>query len=170
MAQKSSLIMTMVDFRPSTAAEDSRSTILQKVVLGALKYKTVPHSSGGGVLDVEFFFPKLEAIQLGIMVNGFDKDLMPGLQGSWTFAAAMRNNKGKRVSVRMDVEGVITEWTPDDAAPGDFKGCNSSIKQIEHLELHVDGEEWFYADNREGIIRVNGVDITAEDRAAIGIS
>lgn len=169
MAQKPFLVMTMVDFRRSSAAEDSRTTILDKVVLGGFKFKTLSRSAGGGVMDVDYFIPKLEAIELSISVNGFDQDLMPGVQDRWTMAAAMRDRKGKRVSVRLEVEGVIVEWAPDEASPAEFKGCNSAIKQIGHIDLTIDGKPWFYADEEEGEIRRLGVSLTAEDRAAAGI-
>lgn len=169
MAQKPFLIMTMIDFRRSTSTGDSRANIIQKVVLGGFKFKTVQRSAGGGIMDMEYQIPRLEAIELAVSVNGFDEDLMPGVSDRWTFAAALRDNKGKRVAARLEVEGVITEWTPDEQTPDDFKGCNSAIKEIGHIELHFDGKEFFYADEAEREIRRKGVSITSADRAALGI-
>ncbi|MBB4145825.1 phage major tail tube protein [Rhizobium rhizoryzae] len=169
MAQKPFLVMTMVDFRRSSAAEDSRTTILEKVVLGGFKFKTVSRSAGGSVMDVDYYIPKLEPVELSIGVNGFDQDLMPGIQDRWTMAAAMRDSKGRRIPVRLEVEGVIVEWSPDEASPAEFKGCNSAIKQITHIDLNIDGKPWFYADHQESEIRRLGISLTAEDRAAAGI-
>lgn len=168
MAQKPFLIMTMIDFRRSTSTGDSRANIIQKVVLGGFKFKTVQRSAGGGVMDMEYQIPRLEAIELAVSVNGFDEDLMPGARDRWTFASAMRDNKGKRIAVRLEVEGVITEWAPDEQTPEDFKGCNSSIKEISHINLSFNSKEWFYADEAEREIRRLGISITAEDRAALG--
>ncbi len=56
----------------------------------------------------------------------------------------------------MDV-GVITEWAPDEQTPEDFKGCNSSIKEISHINLSFDSKEWFYADEAEREIRRLGI-------------
>ncbi|UXS04476.1 phage major tail tube protein [Agrobacterium tumefaciens] len=163
------LTLVDIDARKSLESGSTRATIIAKMVIPPLRFKTTTRTAGGGVLDVDYSQDRLQPIEPAVSVHGFDSDLMPGVKERWTLAAALRNRKtSAMVPVRVEIEGVIVEWSPDEADPGQFNGCNSIFKEVTHFELSIDGKEWWYVDEDERVIRRMGVDITAARRAALG--
>ncbi|MEL6752307.1 MAG: phage major tail tube protein, partial [Pseudomonadota bacterium] len=89
---------------------------------------------------------------------------------SGSFAGAYRDKRsGKTVPGRAIIEGALTEWEPDESDPTEFQGCNHALKEVTHFEFSIDGQELWYIDFFERIIRRNGVDLFAEDRQALGV-
>lgn len=163
------LILTSVDVRRAEVAGSGRPTIISKLVIPPIRFKMASRSAGGGVVDVDYMQHRLQAIEPALMVNGMDSDLMPGIRDRWTFAAAMRHRKtNKHVPVRCEIEGAIVDWSPDEADPAQFNGCNHLIKEVVHFELTVDGEEWWYVDEEEREIRRMGISLTEDVRRALG--
>ncbi|TRL35488.1 phage major tail tube protein [Rhizobium straminoryzae] len=169
MAAKPFLILQDIDVRKATEADSSRTTTIAKMTIPPIRFKTSTRSAGGGVMDVEYSQDKLQPIEPAFSVHGFDQDMMPGLRERWTFAAALRNRKtGGAVPFRATIEGVIVEWTPDEADPSQFNGCNALLKEVTHFEMTIDGVEYWYVDEDERVLRRMGVDLMASRRAALG--
>ncbi len=167
---KDFLVLHSVDVRRAEVSGSGRATIISKMVIPSIKFKTTTRSAGGGVMDIDYMQPRLQPIECGLMVHGIDTDLMPGMRDRWTFAGALRNVKtGASVALRCEIEGAIVEWSPDEADPAQFNGCNHSIKEVIHFELSLDGQEIWYVDELEGEIRSKGVSLTAADRRALGV-
>lgn len=163
------LILTNVDVRRAEVAGSGRPLIMSKLVVPPVRFKTTTRSAGGGVVDIDYMQERLQPLEPAFMVFGIDPDLMPGLRDRWTFSAAMRDRKTNRaVAVRGEIEGAIVDWSPDEADPAQFNGCNHLIKEVTHFELTMDGEEIWYVDEEEREIRRNGVSLTAVQRRALG--
>ncbi len=163
------LILDSVDVRRAEVAGSGRPLILQKFVIPPVRFKTTTRSAGGGVVDIDYMQKRIQPLEPAFMVFGIDPDLMPNLRDRWTFAAAMRNRTtNKAVAVRCEIEGAIVEWTPDEADPGAFNGCNHLIKEVTHFELTIDGQEIWYIDEDEREIRQKSVSLTADVRRALG--
>lgn len=163
------LILTAVDVRRAEVAGSGRPLLIQKLVIPPIRFKTATRSAGGGVMDVEYMQERLQPLEPALTVHGIDPDLMPGQRDRWTFSAAMRDRKTNRqVPVRAEIEGAIVEWSPEEADPAQFNGCNQMIKEVTHFELTVDGNELWYIDEEEREIRRNGVSLTADVRRALG--
>lgn len=163
------LILDSVDVRRAEVAGSGRPLILQKFVIPPVRFKTTTRSAGGGVVDIDYMQKRIQPLEPAFMVFGMDPDLMPNVRDRWTFAAAMRNRTtNKAVAVRCEIEGAIVEWTPDEADPGAFNGCNHLIKEVTHFELTIDGQEIWYIDEDEREIRQKGVSLTADVRRALG--
>ncbi|MDN3719417.1 phage major tail tube protein [Roseibium salinum] len=62
----------------------------------------------------------------------------------------------------------MVEWEPDESDPEDFQGCNHALKEVTHFELILDGEELYYIDFWERIMRRNGEDLFEGVRGALG--
>lgn len=163
------LILQDVDVRRAEVADTGRANTISKMIIPPIRFKTSTRSAGGGVVDVDYSQDRLQPIEPGLTVFGFDADLMPGVKDRWTFAAAMRDRKtGKSVAVRCAIEGIIVDWSPDEADPSQFNGCNHQIKEVTHFDLSIDGKEWWYVDEDERTVRRMGIDLTAARRAALG--
>lgn len=163
------LILTAVDVRRAEVAGSGRPTTIAKMVIPPIRFKTTSRSAGGGVVDIDYMQTRLQPIEPALMIHGLDKDLMPGLRDRWTFAAAMRDRAtNKAVGVRCEIEGAIVDWSPDEADPAQFNGCNHLIKEVTHFELSISNEEWWYVDEAEREIRRNGVSLTDDVRQALG--
>lgn len=164
-------LLTAVDVRRATQAGSSRATIISKMAIPAIKFVTSEHNPGGGVMAVDFAQPRIEKVEPAFEVKGFDTDIFGGMGEveRWTFAGSVRDKKtGKAQPARAVIEGAITEWTPDEASPTEFVGCNHAIKEVTHYEFWLNGVELWYVDFWERILRRGGVDLFAEDRRALG--
>jgi hypothetical protein len=169
MANKPFLILQDIDVRKATEADSSRATTIAKMTIPPIRFKTTVRTAGGGVVDVDYSQNRLQPIEPAFMTHGFDGDMMPGLKERWTFAAALRNRKtGASVPFRAEIEAVIVEWTPDEADPAQFNGCNAILKEVTHFEMSIDGVEHWYMDEEERALRRMGVDLMAARRAALG--
>jgi len=164
-------LLTAVDVRRATQPGSSRATIISKMAIPAIKFITAEHNPGGGVMAVDFAQPRIEKVEPAFEVKGFDTDIFGGMGEveRWTFAGSVRDKKtGKAQPARAVIEGAITEWTPDEASPTEFVGCNHAIKEVTHYEFWLNGVELWYSDFWERILRRGGVDLFAEDRRALG--
>lgn len=166
---KDFLILNMVDLRRGNLAGDTRKNIIQKLVIPPVKLKKAMRSAGGGVMDVNHVQLRSEMLEPAATIFGFDGDLLPGVADLYTFAASMRRRKDNVVvPLRGTFFGTLSEWTPDEADPAAFNGCNVKWDEVTHFDLTIDGQEHWYIDEDEGVIRRMGVDLTAADRAALG--
>ena len=164
-------MLTAVDVRRATEAGSSRATIVSKLSIPAIKFATASHTPGGSVMAVDFALPRIEAVEPAFEVKGFDADIFGDLGevGRWAFAGAVRDKKtGKAMPARAIIEGAIVEWTPDDADPSDFVGCNHALKEVTHYEFWLDGAELWYVDFFERVLRRGGKDLFADERRALG--
>ncbi len=164
-------LLTAVDVRRAEQSGTSRATIIEKLALPAIKFVTVEHNPGGGIMAVNYAMPRVEAPEPAFGVKGFDTDIFTGLglRDKWVFAGAVRDKKtNKAQPARAVIEGAITDWEPDEASPTEFLGCNHIIKEVTHYEFWLNGKELWYADVEERIIRRDGVDLFADDRLALG--
>ncbi|MFP9138690.1 phage major tail tube protein [Devosia sp. XGJD_8] len=166
--------LTAVDVRRAEEAGTSRATTIAKLAMPGLTFAGSEHSPGGGVLAVKFAQPRLDVIEPKFEVKGLDLDVFRGLgkPDRWIFAGAYREKKpggGSVVGARAVIEGAISAWEPDESDPAEFQGCNHTITEVTHYEFVLDGRELFYIDFFENVLRVNGVDMFADERRALGI-
>ncbi|NMG39795.1 hypothetical protein GRZ55_11125 [Chelativorans sp. ZYF759] len=164
-------MLTAVDVRRANEPDSSRATTISKLTIPAIKFMTASHNPGGGVMAVDFTLPRVEPIEPAMEIKGFDTDIFRGLgmPERWTFAGAVRDKKtGIAVPARAIIEGSITEWEPDEASPEEFVGCTHALKEVTHFEFSLNGQELFYIDFWERIMRRNGEDLFAADRRALG--
>lgn len=169
MAKQPFLILDQVDVRRAEVADSGRALIIAKMVIPPVRLKNVPRSAGGGVMDVDYVQYRVQAIEPGLTVFGFDSDFLPGIKDRWTFSASLRVRKTNAfVPVRCEIEGITSDWTPDEMDPAQFNGCNHVIKEVTHFELAIDGKEWWYIDEDEREIRRMGKSLTAASRRALG--
>lgn len=164
-------MLTAVDVRRAERAGSSRPIILAKLTMPALKFITASHTPGGSVMGAEFAMPRIEAPEPAFAVKGFDIDAFGGMgtRDRWVFAGSYRNKLTNRAEPgRAIIEGAIVEWEPDESDPEEFKGCNHVIREVTHYELLLNGEEMFYVDLWERVLRTGGTDLFAEDRRALG--
>lgn len=164
-------LLTAVDVRRAEQSGTSRATTISKLTLPAIKFRNTPHDPGGGVMEVEYLLPRIEAVQPAFEVKGFDLDIFNGfgLADRWVFAGSVRDKKtGKAQPARAIIEGAVAEWEPDEASPTEFLGCNHAIREVTHYEFWLNGTEYWYVDNDERVVRRMGVDLFADDRLALG--
>ncbi|MFN4098142.1 MAG: phage major tail tube protein [Pararhodobacter sp.] len=164
-------MLTAVDVRRANEPDSSRAITISKMTIPAVKFMTASHNPGGGVMGVEFALPRAEPIEPAMEIKGFDTDIFRGLGlvDRWTFAGAVRDKKtGLAIPARAIIEGAIVEWEPDEASPEEFVGCTHAIKEVTHYEFLLNGQELFYVDFWERVMRRNGEDLFAADRRALG--
>lgn len=166
--------LTAVDVRRATDAGTSRATLITKLAMPGLTFVGSEHSPGGGVISVKYVQPRLEAIEPKFEVKGIDLDIFGGLGkvDRWVFAGAYREKKpggGRTVAARAIIEGAIAVWEPDESDPAELQGCNHTFAEVTHYEFILDDKELFYVDAWENVLRVNGVDMFADERRALGI-
>ncbi len=165
--------LTAVDVRRAEEAGTSRATIIDKVTVPGLTFVTSEHSPGGSVMAVKWVQPRLEAPEPKFSVKGLDLDVSRGMgvRDRWVFAGAYREKRpggGGTVGARCIIEGAINAWEPDESDPAELQGCNHTFAEVTHLELILGGNELFYVDLFERVLRVNGVDLFEAERQALG--
>ncbi|MBB3937945.1 phage major tail tube protein [Aureimonas phyllosphaerae] len=171
MAQKPLLLLTAVDVRRATETGTSMATTIASLTIPPINFVTTPHNPGGGVMEVNFTQPRIEALEPAFMAKGIDEDVFRGMgvKDTWTFAAAYRDTQsGRTVPARGIIEGAITGWEPDESDPAEFKGCNHAFREVTHFEFTLGGKELIYFDFWERIARRAGSDLFAETRQALG--
>lgn len=173
MAQASLYLLSMVDVRRATQPSTSRAIIIPSLTMPALKLKTAAHDPGGGVGEVNYVMPRIEAPEPAFNAKGIDEEVFTGFGevDRWTFAGAYskRGPGGSRaVPGRSIIEGAVNGWEPDESDPAEFQGCTHSFAEVTHYEFLLDGKELFYWDSWERVLRMNGVDLTAKYRQALG--
>lgn len=166
-------MLTAVDVRRAEESGSSRATIISKLTLPTITFMTSGHNPGGGVMGVDFTLPRIEAVEPAFEAKGFDRDIFRGIgvTDRWVFAGAVREKRpggGRTIPARAIIEGAITQWEPDEASPEEFMGCTHAFKEVTHYEFHLDGEELWYVDFWERILRRKGEDLFAEERRALG--
>lgn len=166
--------LTAVDVRRAEEAGTSRATTITKLTLPGLVFAGAEHSPGGSVMNVKFSQPRIEALEPKFEAKGLDLDVFRGLgtQDRWVFASAYREKRpggGAVVPARAIIEGAISTWEPDESDPTEFQGCTHTFTDVTHYELTLGDKELFYVDFYERVLRVNGVDLYAEERQALGI-
>lgn len=165
-------ILTAVDLRRAQETGSSRANTISKLALPAITFATAAHNPGGGVGEVNFVMPRIEAPEPKFEIKGIDRDAFRGLGRTerWAFAGAYRDrmNGNKLVAGRGIIEGAIAGWEPDESDPAEFQGCNHTFQEVTHYELLLDDKELFYWDWFERVIRTDGVDYFADVRRALG--
>lgn len=164
-------MLAAVDVRRAEQAGTSRATTIAKLTIPSIKFATASHNPGGGVMATDFALPRIEAPEPAMEIKGFDTDVFRGMGqvDRWVFAAAVRDKKtGATLPARAIIEGAIVEWTPDEGSPEDFMGCTHSFKEVTHYEFHLNGEELWYVDFWERVLRSGGVDHFGDVRRALG--
>ena len=165
--------LTAVDVRRAEQAGTSRATTIDKLTIPGLTFATSDFSPGGSVMAAKFVQPRIEAPEPKFSVKGLDLDVFRGLglRDCWVLAGAYREKRpggGGTIGARCIIEGAITAWEPDESSPTDLQGCNHTFAEVTHIEFTLGGQELFYVDLFERVLRVNGVDLFADERQALG--
>ncbi|MBO9424699.1 phage major tail tube protein [Labrenzia sp. R4_1] len=161
-----------VDLRLSNAESGSRATTISKLTIPPVEFVTASHSPGGGVTSVDYALPRTKPFEPAAKVNGLDVELIGklGVKEVWTFAKAFRDKtNGQDVAYRGTIEGVLTQWEPDESDPEEFQGCNHVFKEVTHFDISFNGKELIYIDADELEIRLNGISRTVGYRGALGV-
>jgi uncharacterized protein len=168
-------VLEAVDVRRADQPDSSRALTISKLGLPAIKRMNAEHNPGGGVGKVNFTFPQIEQVEPKFELKGLDVDIIrsmglaAGAQDKWIFAGAYRDKRSGRVLAgRAIIQGVVSEWEPDEQAAGELFGCNYMLQEVTHYELILDGQELWYWDwyEREG--RGGGVSWFSDIRQALG--
>jgi P2 family phage contractile tail tube protein len=173
MAQSNLYLLTSVDVRRASRPGTSRANIITSLTMPGLVFATAEHNPGGGVIAANFAMPRIEAPEPAFTVKGIDTEAFVGMGETDTFTFAgsykMRGpGQGRVVPARAVIEGAITSWEPDESDPAEFAGCTHTLAEVTHYELVVDGKELFYVDMWERVLRVDGRDLMAPHRTALG--
>jgi len=161
-----------VDLRRSNAESGSRATTIAKFTIPAIEFITASHNPGGGVIGVDHVAPRIKPLEPAVMVNGIDVELVGklGVKEAWVFAAAYRDKtNGQDIAWRGTIEGVLTQWEPDESDPEEFQGCNHVFKEVTHFDISFNGKELWYIDADELEIRRDGQSLTEGYRGALGV-
>lgn len=173
MAQAPLYLLTAVDVRRATQSDSSRAITIASLTMPGLTFATGEHNPGGGVMAVNFALPRIEAPEPAFSAKGIDTEIFNGMgrPERWVFAGAYNRRApggGAVVPARAIIEGAITAWEPDESDPAEFQGCTHTFAEVTHYELVLDGEELFYVDVYERVLRTGGVDLFADHRRALG--
>lgn len=169
--QQQLYVMVAADVRRASKPDVSRANIVTSVAIPALKLKNAGASAAGGVSDVNYALPQCEAPEPKFGTNGPDPDIFDGMGQSdvWTFAGAFKKQNGVMVPARAIIEGIITEWEPDEQSSGELMKCSHVFQEVMHYEFLLDDQELFYMDVGEREIRFNGTSLTNAVNRALGI-
>lgn len=171
-------VLTGVDVRRVADPESSRIRIINSLTAPALKNKTIGHTHGGGIGAVEYVIPAMEAFAPTFETLGPDLDslaavgLITGSTDLWVFAGAyLKRGAAKPIASRIIIGGTVAEVDEGSHGAGgvDKQVTKHAIHSVTHYERHIEGKEWIYWDFDEMIFRVNGSDVFADQRAALGI-
>lgn len=171
-------ILTGVDVRRQSDPDSSRVQIIDTFKAPAIKRKTIEHAHGGGIGSVKYVLPTVEAFEPTFETFGPDLDayaslgLMAGAADTWVFAGSyLQRGAAKPVSSRIILKGVVAEVDEGAhaGAGADKQKSTHALHEVTHYERWVDGKEWVFWDPGQLIFRINGVDLFAAYRAALGI-
>ena len=165
-------MLTAVDVRRAEEPGTSRLTTIDKLTIPPITYVNASHNPGGSVMGVDFVLPRIEALEPKFSVKGIDRDIFKGLgtRDRWVFAGSWMDVKTGEVKPgRAVIEGVIAEWEPDESDPAEFQGCTHMLREVTHFEFVLDGDELWYIDFFERVLRADGVDRFADHRRALGV-
>ncbi|WEJ33855.1 phage major tail tube protein [Devosia sp. SD17-2] len=173
MTQAAIYLLTAVDVRRLSQPEFTRKTVISTLTLPPLNLLTTEHNPGGGTGAVNFAIPRVEAPEPAFNAKGIDTDIFTGFGevDRWLFAGSYKKRGpggGGFVPGRAIIEGAITGWEADESDPAEFQGSTHAFNEVTHYEFSLDGEELFYWDFWEGVIRFKGRDITQAQRTALG--
>lgn len=168
-------VFEAVDVRRADEPDTSRARTINRLALPGIVRKKIEFTPGGGIGTVNHTLPMIDAPQPKFSVKGLDLDVLTrfgfaaGAHDKWLFSGAVRDKRaGKVLPFRALIEGIVSEWTPDEFTAGEFLGCDHAIDEVTHYELTLDGKELFYWDEDELEGRSGGVSWTADVRNALG--
>ena len=169
-------ILEAVDVRRADQAQSSRALTISKMAIPAIKRVKAEHKPGGGVGNVQFTFPMIEAVEPKFELKGFDPDIIgnfgfaAGTADKWTFAGAVRDKRsGRAIPARAVIQGIISEWEPTEFSPGEVAGVNHVINEVTHYEFWLDSTELWYWDFWERAGRSGGTSWFSDVVTALGV-
>lgn len=168
-------IFEAVDVRRADEPDSSRVLTIEKLTLSPIKRLNTSFKPGGGVGEVKLVMPQIEAPEPKFSLKGIDFDIVekfgfsPGVFDKFVFAASVRR-KGSTTPIpfRAVIQGVISEWEPDEFAVGDLLGCSHVFNEVTHYSMSFGGVEKWYWDYEERVCRSGGVDWFSGTRNALG--
>lgn len=149
--------------------------IIEEIKLPKLSRKMDEFRGGGmdGPVEIDLGQEKLEIEQIcgGFVVDAYRAYGMTKAAGTLIrFAGAyQRDDTGTVQAVEVVVRGRHKEIDPGDGKGGD-RGKMTIKSALSYYKLTVDGEEIVEIDLLSFIFKVNGVDMMAKQRSAIGLS
>ena len=153
----------------------SNHLTLKNVKFPTIEKSFVDFMPGGGIVGIEIdtHFMKFEVT---FSLAGWAKQAM-GQVGLWARASQqfslygmLRDRNGGAVQrVEAFVFGQLGKVAPDNFDRGTLNSIEYAIKGITHYELLVDREQIYYWDMGNNEMLIRGVDILADQNAALGI-
>ncbi len=150
---------------------------LDSLALPALEYVTVDHMGGGAVAEIDLSMNVLRKMNPTFKLAGFDPDAYRvfgiGSTEIQTFTARgiiRAKSSGKGVGAVAILRGALGRVGPDAFERANKLGHDHQVIELQHYELRVGGQEWFYYDYFSTMRRRFGRDETAEYRQLLGLA
>jgi len=155
----------------------SKHLSLDSLALPTLEYVTVDHLGGGAPAEIDFSMAVLRKMNPTFKIAGFDADAYRlfgvGSAEVQTFTARgiiRAKSTGKGVGAVAIMRGSLGKVGPDAFERANKLGHDHQIIELQHYELKVGGQEWFYYDYFSTVRRRFGKDETAEYRQLLGLA
>lgn len=173
MTQAALHLLVDVDVRRVSKPDFTRKTMISTLTMPPLTLMTAEHNPGGGTGAVNFTIPRVEAPEPALTAKGIDTEIFTGFGevDRYVFAASYKKRGpggGGLVPARAIIEGAVTTWEADESDPAEMQGSTHGFNEVTHYELVIAGEELFYWDFWEGVLRMGGIDLTVARRSALG--
>ena len=164
-------VLTDVDIRRAKEAGTSTRLTLTKLVFPHPKLVTLPHTPGGGAINVNYSIPRTEAPEPKAEYAGPNLDLFRkfGQVLEWTFAGVYLDTEtGSPMPARGTFRGAISSFEPAETDPQQMQSCNYSWASVDEFGFTVGDEELFFISQRLDVMRFKGEDLRADFRRALG--
>ena len=176
MAANSLLVLEAVNIFVGDDPTASNHLTVKNVKFPTVEKAYVDFMPGGGIvgLEVDTHFNKFE---ITFSLTGWTAQVLKQV-GIWSRASQqfslygmLRDRSGQGATQRVEafVFGTLGKAAPDNFDRGTLHSIEYAIKCITHYELLVNKEQIFYWDMGTNEMLVGGVDILADQNAALGV-
>jgi uncharacterized protein len=147
---------------------------IEEYTLPKIAVKLLEISAGGmaGVIDVPAGM--LEKMETEFTINSVNPDIYDGVQFSMgqtvplTARAVVQDDNGDKHAVIARMRGTVKEVDHGSWKAGEKASQKVSLS-LRTYQLLRDGKEMIFADPMNMVLRVNGIDQLAADRAILGV-
>lgn len=153
-------------------ADESFAGHINKMTLPDIAIKTAEKVLSGAAGTIDISLGRLEKMTSEVTIEAYSR-LAIGLVGSnkgrdeLLVCRGALLNDGVVVPVVIRFSGLWTKLGLGDLSPEKEIETTTTVS-IEHFEFEMDGQELVYIDKLSNIVRLNGEDLNADVRAALG--